>query len=470
MSADALVSPQERAALLAKVTRRLMPLLVGMYILSFLNRSNIGIAKPDLEADLGIGAAAYGLGAGLFFLAYALCEVPSNLIMHRVGARRWMARIMVSWGAISTATFWVQGEWSFYALRFLLGIAEAGLFPGVMLYLTYWFPKAERARAMGIFLLGAAAALIFGPIFGGFVLNLEGVLGLHGWQWLFLSEGIPTILVGIYVFFVLPDKPGDATWLTDNERRQIEGLIEFDNEGGEHRHVFSLRAMIKNRLVVLVALTYFTHQLCIYAVTFFFPGIIAQTFPGISNVSLGLLAGIPWVAAAIGALTIPRLANRFGSWTKVMLPAFFAIPLGLVVAAATGPIGGILGMTLAASVFFGVQPLLFSLPSLRLAGTALAGGIALINSIGLTGGFIGPYAMGLIEETTGSSDPGLYLLAGFGALGCIGSSLLHRMLTRTGEQAAVLRAAQPAGGVVHGGTRASVSESAERVGNSDVVG
>lgn len=259
------------------IFRKLMPLLIAAYIIAFIDRTNIGLAKHHLEADLGISAAAYGLGAGLFFLAYSLCEVPSNLIMYRVGARLWITRIMVTWGLLSAAMAFVEGPISFYILRVLLGAAEAGLFPGVMLYLTYWFGREQRARANGSFLVAVCLANIIGAPIGGALLGLDGLLGWQGWQWMFVLEGIPAVILAVVVFKYLPNGPLDAKWLDPKQARDLTArLAKEQQEGADASGTHSFAGVFKDKQILLVIAVYFTHQIAVYSLTYFLPSIIGE--------------------------------------------------------------------------------------------------------------------------------------------------------------------------------------------------
>ncbi len=306
--APPLAAPTDRP-LTALLFRKLMPLLVLSYVISFLDRTNIALAKTHIAVDLNISAAAYGLGAGLFFLSYALLEIPSNLIMHRVGARFWITRIMVTWGLLSAAMAFVQGETSFYIMRVLLGVAEAGLFPGVMLYLTYWFGREDRARAVGYFLLGVCIAnIVSGPL-GGALLGMDGIWGFKGWQWMFVLEGLPAVFLAAVVWKKLPDGPDSAPWLTPAQAQEVRSRLAAeaaDASAGKGGHSF-LGAM-RDPQVWLAIFIYFCHQISIYTVIFFLPGIIG-TYGKLTPVEIGLLNSLPWIAAAIGAAWLPRHAN-----------------------------------------------------------------------------------------------------------------------------------------------------------------
>ncbi|KXU83607.1 hypothetical protein CR51_42465 [Caballeronia megalochromosomata] len=411
MSKPNTTSVTQHASLNSLLLRKLMPLLVIVYVISFLDRTNIALAKHSMSIDLGISAAAYGLGAGLFFLTYAAFEIPSNLIMHKVGARFWITRIMVTWGALSVAMAFVTGETSFYVMRLLLGAAEAGLFPGVMLYLTYWFGREERARATGYFLLGVCLANIVGGPLGGALLELDGRLGLHGWQWLFVIEGVPAILLAFVVWKMLPDRPTSASWLSRDEAVALERRLaaEQDAQGSAHG-AGALRSVLGDRQVWLAILVYFCHQLTIYTVIFFLPGIIGASGK-FSPLTIGLLSATPWVAAAIGAATLPRFASDSSKSRRILIAGLVIMASGMLIAAWASPVIGLLGVCLSALMFFVVQSIIFTFPQSRLSGSALAGGLGLVNSCGLLGGFVGPTVMGIIEQTTGRAMNGLVCLA-----------------------------------------------------------
>src|SRR5699024_6621662 len=373
---------------------RLMPLLIAAYILAFLDRSNIGMAKERLEIDLGISATAYGIGAGLFFLTYALGEVPSNMIMHKVGARWWIMRIMISWGLISAAMMFVQGEWSFYVLRMLLGVAEAGLFPGVMYYLTKWFTVKDRAKANGAFLLGVSIANIVGAPIGGVLLTMDGLLGLHGWQWMFLIEGLPACFLAFLVWKCLPDGPRQASFLSAAEAERLEATIAAEEQAGatgasNHR----LIDIVRDPQILLVVGVYFGHQLAVYALNFFLPSIIGG-WGDIGSIQIGLLTAVPWLFSAVGALLLPRFATTASTSKMIALGAMIGIIVGFIIGALGGPVVGLIGFCLAAFNFFALQPILFTYPATRLTGVGLAAGLALVNTVGLLGGFLGPYIMG----------------------------------------------------------------------------
>ncbi|MBU8828131.1 MFS transporter [Mycolicibacterium goodii] len=413
------------------IFRKLMPLLIAAYIIAFIDRTNIGLAKHHLEVDLGISAAAYGLGAGLFFLAYSLCEVPSNLIMHRIGARIWIARIMVTWGLLSAAMAFVQGPASFYVLRILLGAAEAGLFPGVMLYLTYWFARDQLARANGIFLVAVCLANIVGAPLGGALLGMDGVLGWHGWQWMFVVEGLPAVLLAAVVLKVLPNGPLEAKWLEPAQARALVDRLERERaEGAAASGTHSFAGVFRDRQILLVIAVYFTHQIAVYSLTYFLPGIIGG-WGEMSDLTIGLLTALPWVAAAIGTLVLPRHATDGRRSRLLLFGGMAAMVVGFVVGAVAGPALALIGFCIAASTFFVVQSILFTVPASRLTGAALAGGLALVNTLGILGGFVGPFVMGLLESMTGNPVAGLWFVV---ALLVVGTAVSVTLKVRGASQ------------------------------------
>ncbi|ABK74059.1 MFS transporter [Mycolicibacterium smegmatis] len=413
------------------IFRRLMPLLIAAYIIAFIDRTNIGLAKHHLEVDLGISAAAYGLGAGLFFLAYSLCEVPSNLIMHRVGARIWIARIMATWGLLSAAMAFVQGPASFYVLRILLGAAEAGLFPGVMLYLTYWFGRDQLARANGAFLVAVCLANIVGAPVGGALLGMDGVLGWQGWQWMFVIEGIPAVLLAAVVLKVLPNGPLEAKWLDPAAARALVDRLEREKaEGAAASGTHSFAGVFRDKQILLVIAVYFTHQIAVYSLTYFLPGIIGG-WGEMSDLTIGLLTALPWVAAAIGTLVLPRHATDGRRSRMLLFGGMAAMVVGFVIGAVAGPALALIGFCIAASTFFVVQSILFTVPASRLTGAALAGGLALVNTLGILGGFVGPFVMGLLESVTDNPGAGLWFVI---ALLVIGTAVSLTLKVRAAPQ------------------------------------
>ncbi|WP_312387963.1 MFS transporter [Pseudomonas sp.] len=403
--------------------RKLMPLLVIVYVMSFLDRTNIALAKASMGVDLGLSAAAYGLGAGLFFLTYALAEVPSNLIMQRVGARFWITRIMITWGLLSAGMAFVEGETSFYVMRLLLGVAEAGLFPGVMLYLTYWFDREQRARATGYFLLGVCLANILSGPLGGALLEMDGVLGWHGWQWLFVLEGLPAVALAYVVWKKLPDGPSSAPWLSAADAQDIERRLAAERAAAPQQS--KLSQMFRDKQIWLAIVVYFVHQITIYTVIFFLPGIIG-TYGALSPLQIGLLTSVPWIAAAIGAATLPRLATSPNRCRTLLFFGLLTMAAGLLLASVANSFIGLIGFSLTALMLFVVQSVIFVFPSSRLSGNALAAGLAFVTTCGLLGGFVGPSVMGLIEQATGSTRNGLWIIASMLVLAALLSMRLRQ--------------------------------------------
>jgi ACS family tartrate transporter-like MFS transporter len=397
---------------IGRVSRRLIPFLFLLYILNFLDRVNVGFAALEMNRDLGFGPAVYGLGAGIFFIGYCLFEVPSNLVLYRTGARLWIARIMVTWGLAASAMMLVRTPASFYTLRFLLGVAEAGFFPGIIFYLTYWYPARERARAYAWFLAAIPVSGVIGGPISGALLGLHGVLGLQGWQWLFLLEGIPSIVVGVAVLFLLPDRPRDARWLPVAEREWLETRLAAERAAAGVSHGESLRRTLRNPLVWWLGLSYFLLVVALYGFALWLPQLVkaSGTF---SNFEVGVITAIPYAVAAVGMVLMGRHSDQAGErYLHLVLPAV-AGALGFVALTRTGSTAPLVAaLSLTAFGVLGWLGPFWALPTAFLREQAAAGGIALINSMGAVGGFVGPYLIGDIKQRTGSFTPGLLLLAG----------------------------------------------------------
>jgi sugar phosphate permease len=398
---------------------RLIPFLFLMYVLAFLDRANIGFAKQAFQASTGVSNAAYALGAGLFFVTYAALEVPSNLILHRVGARVWMARIMVTWGLVSAAMCLVRGEASFYALRLALGAAEAGFFPGVILYLTYWFPEAERGRIFGLFYFGAPAAFIAGGPLSGLLLDLHGRLGLAGWQWMFVVEGLLAIAVGVWAWFFLTDRPADAAWLSEGERAALKAELDREAEARRQadRTAFA-KALTDGRVWLFVAI-YFLIQMSVYGLTFFLPTQVARLVGRDVGFVVGMVTALPWICAIAATFALTRAGDRTGAHRGLAAAALAASALGLAVSARSPPLVALAALCLAASGFIAAQPLFWTFPTRRLGGTAAAAGFALVNALGALGGFVAPNLKTWADARFASPAAGLYLLAATTALGAL---------------------------------------------------
>ncbi len=402
-------SAEERAV--SRATRRLVPFLLLMYVVSFLDRANIGFAKQALQASAGISAGVYALGAGLFFLSYALFEVPSNLILHRVGARVWMARIMVTWGVVSMSTLLVRGSASFYLLRLLLGAAEAGFFPGVILYLTYWFPNRVRGRVLGLFYFGAPLAFIGGAPLSGLLLEMPPWAGLQSWQWMFLIEGLLAVVVGFAAWWYLDDRPSLARWLPGDEKRAlVEALAREENERSSHSPA-GLLELLGDRRVLHFSLVYALIQVSVYGVVFYLPSEVSALLHRPAGLEVGLVSAIPWLCALAAAWLLPRAADRtqrHRRWAALILLVAGCASLAFP---AAGPVAGLIALSIAASGFIAVQPLFWTFPTSYLAGRAAAGGLALINALGSVGGFLAPNLKFWADVRFGSPRAGLYLLA-----------------------------------------------------------
>jgi MFS transporter, ACS family, tartrate transporter len=400
------------ATAVARVSRRLIPFLFLLYILNFLDRVNVGFAALEMNRDLGFGPAVYGFGAGIFFIGYCLFEVPSNLVLYRTGARLWIARIMVTWGLAASAMMLVRTPWSFYLLRFLLGVAEAGFFPGIIFYLTHWYPARERARAYAWFLAAIPVCGVIGGPISGALLGLDGRLGLQGWQWLFLLEGIPSVLVGVAVLWLLPDRPGDARWLPPAERAWLEERLAAERSEPVTHHIGSLRRTVANPMVWWLGLSYFLLIVGLYGFALWLPQLVKAS-GDFSNFEVGVITAIPYAAAAVGMVLVGRHSDHTGErHLHLVLPALVGA-VGFLAATRSGStVLLVASLSLCAFGVLGWLGPFWALPTAFLREQAAAGGIALINSMGAVGGFVGPYLMGNIKERTGEFAPGLVLLAG----------------------------------------------------------
>lgn len=398
-------------ATLTKVTWRLLPLLLFLYIIAWLDRVNVGFAALQMNEDLGFNDAVFGFGAGVFFIGYALCEIPSNLLLVRFGARLWIARIMVTWGILSVAMMFVEGPLSFYALRFLLGVAEAGFLPGIIYYLGNWFPARERARAVSWFMVGIPLSTVVGGPLAGVILQLDGWHDLAGWQWLFLIEGAPAVLFGFAVLALLPDNPEKAKWLEPAQRRWLTEHIAAEHAEAHARHGIGTRAALLHPTVWLLGLIIFACQCGSYGLTLWIPQIV-RGLSGLGDLLVGVISAIPYTAAAIGMIAIGASSDRSGErFLHVAVPSAIAA-LGFIASAwLKSPIPGMIALTVAAVGDLGTRGPFWALPTRFLTGTAAAGGIALINTLGSLGGFVGPYAVGLIRNATGGFTGGMLFLA-----------------------------------------------------------
>jgi len=393
-----------------KVSWRLLPFLLLCYVVAYLDRVNVGFAKLQMLADLNFSETMYGLGAGIFFLGYFIFEVPSNVILHKVGARVWIARIMITWGVISAAMMFVTTPTMFYVMRFLLGAAEAGFFPGIILYLTYWYPAERRGRVTATFMTAVAlSGVIGGPLSGYIMKNMSGVNGWDGWQWMFLLEGIPSVLIGIAVLFLLDDRVADAKWLTDAEKALLQRNIKA--EEGKKEDLPISKALTSGR-VWLMGLIYFSFVMGLYGISFWLPTIIKAT--GVKDVlDISLLTAIPYGFAVVAMVLVGRSADRHQErrWHVAIPGLLGALGLVLSVMWRGDTVLAMAALTLATMGILCTLPLFWSLPTSFLAGAGAAAGIALINSLGNLSGFVSPYMMGWLKDLTKSTDAGMYVLA-----------------------------------------------------------
>jgi MFS transporter, ACS family, tartrate transporter len=394
----------------AKIGWRLMPILILAYVFNYLDRNNVGFAALTMNQAIGLTATQFGFGAGVFFVGYCLLEIPSNIALYRVGARRWLSRIMISWGLASAATALAVGPNSFYALRLLLGVAEAGFFPGVAFYLGTWFPSQYRTRMIAWFMVAIPVSSVIGGPISGWLLGLHGVGGLAGWQWMFLLEGLPVVLIGLALLWVLADRPEDVTWLTDDERRIVRERLAAEQRPREVRH-FSMA--VRDIRVILLALVQFGFLVGSYAIGIFLPLILKEG--QLSDVQIGFVSSGCYLVAVIGMILWAAHVDR-GSSKVLNLSVACAV-------AACGFLGAILfeknfwvsvmWMAVALTGVNGARAIFWTIPPRFLTGMAAAGGLAFINSIGTTGGFVGPYVFGFLSDRTGSFSAGLYAMTGF---------------------------------------------------------
>jgi len=401
-----------------RVTLRLIPFLFLCYVVAYLDRVNVGFAKLQMLQDLGMSETAYGLGAGIFFIGYFLFEVPSNLILHRTGARVWISRIMITWGLLSAATMFVTSVNTFYGVRFLLGIAEAGFFPGIILYLTQWYPASRRARILALFMTAVAiSGVIGGPVSGWILTSMAGVNGWAGWQWLFLLEGLPSLLMGVAVYFYLDDSIAHAQWLPADERSLLVANLQVEANGSQHA---SALATLRNPRVVLLAALYFCLVMGLYGIAFWLPQLIRTM--GVEDAGrIGLLSAIPYGVAAVVMVLVGRSSDARGERRWHLVGGALAGVTGLIVAGmfSTTLLIGLAAMTLATVGVLSAAPLFWTLPTAFLRGASAAAGIAAINSIGNLAGFLSPYLIGLARDVTGQATFGLYAIAIFMAIGAV---------------------------------------------------
>jgi MFS transporter, ACS family, tartrate transporter len=401
--------------IIRKITRKLIPFIGLLYIVCYLNRINVGFAALAMNQDLGFSDAVYGFGAGIFFIGYFIFQIPSNLMLEKVGVRKWIAPIAVLWGLVSMATMFVRDQYTFYTLRFLLGIAESGFFPGMMLYLTYWFPDKERGKAISLFLLGIPISIVIGGPLSGFLLMLDGTMGLAGWQWLFLLEGLPAVIMGLMVTSYLDDKPENAGWLSEDEKKRLSDMLRKEQGQSEQAvtgEKLKLRHIVGNEKVLLFSAIHITIVTGLYGVTLWIPKIIGQ-FSGLNNSIASSLSAIPYFAAAFSMVMVASHSDKTSErhWHYFVPVCIGAAGLLLSITADT-PVFALISLTIAAAGILGALGPFWALPTAYIRGVYAAGGIAMVNAVGNLGGFLGPYIVGLLRHMTQDFKGGMITLSG----------------------------------------------------------
>jgi MFS transporter, ACS family, tartrate transporter len=409
---------------IAKVTKRLVPFLVVCYFIAYLDRVNVGFAALTMNQDLGLSQTAFGFGAGIFFIAYFIFEVPSNLLLERFGARKWIARIMLSWGILSGTMAFIPAiaratglgnENSFYLLRVLLGAAEAGFFPGIIFYLTLWFPAEYRGRIVGYFMAAIPLSTVIGAPISGVLLYLHGGLGLAGWQWLFIIEAVPSIILAVVVFFYLTDRPSDAAWLAPDERSWLAERLALEQRQRQAVHDYSVAQSLVNPRVLGLSLVYFGAVATNYGLSFFLPQIVKGF--GLNTFLTTLVSATPYVVGLVGMVWWGRRSDRVAERRFHAAFPLLVAAAGIAVSTALDdPLLKMISLCVAGFGIFACLPVFWTLPTAFLSGAAAAAGIAVINSIGNLAGFAGPFAMGWIKDQTGSYAGGLLLLAALGII------------------------------------------------------
>ncbi|WFU04282.1 MFS transporter (plasmid) [Rhizobium sp. CB3171] len=414
--------------LVSKITWRLMPFLGLLYLVAYIDRQNVSFAKLQMVDALGMSEYAYGLGASLFFIGYFIFEVPSNLMLERFGASRWFARILISWGIVTTLLAYTQNATMFYILRFLLGACEAGFFPGVLYLLTLWFPSAYRGTMVGLFMIFSAFANAVGAPLGGMLLDLDGLYDIAGWQWVFIATGIPAIILGVVTIFYLADRPEQAHFLTDQEKRWLQDKLTSENAGMDKNADNGFKALVDPR-VLLMALCYIAFPLAAYGLSYWLPTIV-KSF-GVGNTENGFLNIIPWILVAISLYVVPAMAAKAKSKTPyIVIPAFVGALSLLLSALIPDHTLQLAFLCIAAAGIFSGQPVFWSLPSRFLRGAGAAAGLAAINSVGNLGGFIAQNVVPWIKDATGSTIAPMFFLAGCLAIGGLLVFVVEQQISR----------------------------------------
>ncbi|MDP4024017.1 MFS transporter [Methylobacterium sp. NEAU 140] len=412
-------------ATMRRVMWRLVPFICLLYFIAFIDRVNIGFAALTMNKDLGFSSAVFGFGAGVFFFGYFLFEVPSNMVLDKVGARLWIARVMITWGLISGAFAFVQGEYSFYILRFLLGAAEAGFFPGIILYLTYWFPTRYRAGVVSLFMAAAPISVVLGSPISSALLGMEGILGLHGWQWMFLIEAAPAVVLGVVVLFYMTDRPEKARWLTDDQRAWLVAEMNAEHARKQVVAKHGVLAGMTDIRVLALALVYFGTSAGLYTLGIWAPQII-KSF-GLSTMAVGFLNGVPPTIAVVAMILWARHSDKTRERTWHVVIACLVAAAGLMLAGgASSTVAVIAALSLVNVGISAAKPPLWAMPTMFLSGSAAAVGIATINSIGNLGGFVGPWAIGWLKDQTGGFTAGLVFVAALLVLSAVVTLIVAR--------------------------------------------
>jgi MFS transporter, ACS family, tartrate transporter len=419
---------------IAKVSWRLLPLVALAYCIAYIDRSNISVASLTMNKDLGFSAYLYGWGAGIFFFGYFLFEIPSNLILEKIGARIWIARIMITWGIISGIMAFVTGATSFLIVRFLLGAAEAGFFPGMILYLTYWFPAQYRGRVISTLFIAQPVANAVASVASAAILEMDGVLGMKGWQWIFIIEAVPAVLLGLFILRIMTDQPSHADWLAAEERNWLQGRLDRENREIENTNQMTLMRALADLRVVALSLIYLMSVTANYGIVFFMPQIVKGI--GLSNMMTGIVSSGPYIIGTIGLIAWGWSSDRNKERRWHLITASTLGALGLAFAGWSGSsYWALLGMAAATVGIYGSRAAFWPMPSIFLTGTAAAGAIAMINAVGNLGGYFGPFIVGWIKDSTKSFEAGLYFLAA--------CSLMAAVITFLAARAAGAPAAVP---------------------------
>ncbi len=403
------LSPERRSQVLKKVSWRLLPLVVASYLVAYIDRTNVSFAALTMNPDLGLSAYMYGWGAGIFFIGYAMFEVPSNIILQKTSARLWIARIMITWGIISGLMAAVTGPTSFLVLRFLLGVAEAGFFPGIIFYLTFWFPAEYRGRAISVLFIAVPMSNALASMISGVILQMDGIWGLKGWQWIFIIEAMPAVLLGFVVMKYMTDRPREAEWLKPEEREWLESELQAERDHVERHGMLTMFQTMKDRRVLALSIIYLTNVTASYGIVFFMPQMVKSL--GLSNLATGFVTAIPYTVGIVGLIAWGYSSDRLRERRKHLIAATAVAAVGYFAAGwLSSSYWTVAAMSIVTLGVYGCRPTFWPMPSLFLTGAAAAAGMAFINSIGNLGGYFGPFVVGWIKDSTHSFEMALYFL------------------------------------------------------------